>query len=172
MVYLDTHLDHIVGGVLPLVVTGEHEEEPTVTEHFPPPSYLNEVFPSTAAPLPHPLTWQASPPTSLLFTHAEKPTSSTPSTMNPALRIRKLGRCHHLSLLEALSHVEDQEHCSRCYHLLCVPHLLHLKREHLQPGSCHHPGHVCFPLPFPQCQHDECCAFEQRCLSGVEKGLG
>ena len=151
MVYLDTHLDHIVGGVLPLVVTGEHEEESTVTEHFPPPSYLDEDFPSTAAPLPHPLTWQASPPTSLLFTHAEKPTSSTPSTMNPALRIRKLGRCHHLSLLEALSHVEDQEHCSRCHPLLCVPHLLHLEGTTttwlLSP-------------PMPQCHHDVCCTLE------------
>jgi hypothetical protein len=68
---LHTHLDHIVRDALPPVVIGEHEEGPKVTKHFPPPpSYFKEeVFPSTTAPLP-PLTWQASPPTSLFSTHA------------------------------------------------------------------------------------------------------
>lgn len=56
------HLDHIVRDALPLIVTDEHEGGPAVIKHFPPPSHLKEVFPSTAAPLP-PLTRQTHPPT-------------------------------------------------------------------------------------------------------------
>ena len=88
--------------------------------------------------------------------------SFSPTTPSPEERTRKLSRCHHLSLLEPLRPVEDQEHCSRCHHLLCVAHLLHLGREHLQPGRCHHPGHVCLPPPLPQCHHDVSCAVESR----------
>ena len=79
-VLLHTHLDHIVRDDLPPFVTDE-QEGPAVLKHFPPPSYLKEVFPSTAAPLP-PLTWQAPPPPSLLSTKAR------PSHLQP-------GCCHH-----------------------------------------------------------------------------
>ena len=144
---------------LPLVVT-ERLGGPAVTEGFPPLSYLKEVFPSTAPPLPpltrqaqHPSTSSASPST-IDSTH---PTGShhldcvscPPTTPSHEERTRKLSRCYHLSVPGSLGPGEDQEQCSRCHHLLCLRHLLLLEREHPQPGRSTHPGRPCLTPLLP-----------------------
>ena len=96
---------------LPPIVT-DGQVGPADTKHFPPPSYqipasyLKEVFPLTAAPLPL-LTWRAhlSPPSSS-FSSQAGPVKQTPypspSTMDPPY------------------HRNEPHSSSRCYHLHCA----------------------------------------------------